>query len=234
MTPSRRRKGQIRQVKGSFDFLGLPAEVQNLVYYHAFVKQESYIGSSKQRRITNSVGFKNEARRFRNLNFVKTCRKVYNEANHVFYAENGFEFYGINVLAEFLEAIGAAHRALITKMRVHCYSIVQPIPMFKKLRYLLSCLAMRSLDLYSYFTPMDHPGLWLRIAVLNAHRLFFGMDEEVLFGHSQPLGGACNSQEIQDIIANQGNRLRIRTSLQQALDCIWKHRDGKYVRYVIS
>ena len=226
--------GQVYQAKSWFDFQGLPPEVQNLVYHHAFVKKGSYIGSSKQGRMTNTVGFRNEARRYRNMNFIKSCRKVYNEASQIFYAENGFEFCNINILAEFLEAIGAAHRALITKLRVHYSSSVSPYVAFRKLRYLLSCLAVHSLELNARFMPVKHPGLWCSFPVMNAHGIFFGMEKEVFFGGIEVSKGTCNLQEVQENIVNQEIWSKIRESLQVALDRICKQREGVCSWWVVD
>ena len=209
----------------TFDFLGLPGEVQTIVYHHAFVKEGSYIGVGRPGKVMNSTGFKNEARRFRNLNFLLTCRKVYNEASHIFYADNGFEFYNINVLAEFLEAIGAAHRSLITRVRIHYSTQHAQWQAFKKFRYLLSCISVQSLDLDARFTPVDHRDVWCSIPIINAHQLFLGSDTEVLWGNLEDCGQGCDLVAVADDTRNQETWNNICDSLEAAMGFVVQQRD---------
>ena len=214
-----------------FDFLGLPGELQTMVYHHAFIKEERYIGAAKPGKVMVSTGFKNEARKFRNLNFVLSCRKVYNEARNMFYTHNGFEFYNLNLLADFLEAIGAAHRALIRKVNIsYGTNLTQP-QAFKKLRYLLSCISTQSLELEARFLPVDYEHSWCCVRVLNAHDLFFGMATEVFWGHVEFCDDECDRDEECDLdavvnrIKNQERWLTVCRSLEQALAHITQQRD---------
>lgn len=132
-----------------FNFLGLPPEIRNRVYDFVFVSPH-YIGTAYG---TLTRQFYRDAIRWRNLNFLKACRQVYNESSGIFFTRNGFEFSYIMTLQHFMRSIEFKNRRLITKLRYH-HSAFRGRP-FKALRYLRSCESLTNLEIYGIFAYTD-------------------------------------------------------------------------------
>ncbi|MCJ1239050.1 hypothetical protein MMC14_007043 [Varicellaria rhodocarpa] len=146
----------------SFPFLHLPTELRQMIYERLFICPEN-IGTTGFR--VKSV--MKHARTWRNFSFARSCRQIWNESEHYFFARNRFDFYKIRSFLTFLEAIGIEGRQLLTKVR-YFHSVGHP---FIVLRYLRSLTNVRELEIFARVRMPKYPGSWWVSPVSNVKTL---------------------------------------------------------------
>ena len=216
-----------------FDFLGLPPEIRRHIYSFAFVKRGAYIGSSKNHKATSTETFKTEARLYRNRQFLLSFREAYEEGEAMYFSRNGFAFYNMTALSEFLQAVGIDARRKLTKVSFH-YSIPRQTRnirgsgsrAFKGLRWLLSCTNLQSLKLDARYVPMGADHCWWSYSVCDAQDLFLGTDDYPVYGEVEACGRQRNLKRADDDPMNETLRLSVRGSLKLALLDIVHQRDS--------
>ncbi|KAI9778645.1 MAG: hypothetical protein M1835_004876, partial [Candelina submexicana] len=123
-----------------FPFQKLPPELRNRVYRYVFVSDENIGARDHERK-----AFFRAARSFLNLSFQLSCRQIHQEAAHIFYAENGFEFAYASTILRFLQRMGKHNRKLLTKLR---YNHGTKIDFLKRLlQLILDCSNLKELDI---------------------------------------------------------------------------------------
>ncbi|KAI9716026.1 MAG: hypothetical protein M1812_005660, partial [Candelaria pacifica] len=157
-----------------FPFQKLPPELRNRVYRYVFVS-DRYIGGRKD----SGRAFFRSARGFLNLNFQLSCRQIRQESAHIFYVENGFEFFYASTLVRFLQRIGKQNRKLIKTLRFnHVYNgfIVR-----RALKLVLTCSNLKDLDIRMMVFCFDNGGnTWAAAPILNALRVIKGLQKAQL------------------------------------------------------
>ncbi len=116
----------------------LPPEIRNMIYRHLSIRTQN-IGSEP----TNIVDWAKQYRAYRQLDFGRTCRQIYEEHKSLFFSENGFEFYYNSAFVRFLEGIGISGRQLLTELKWN----QGDVSAFTALRYLRTCQNMKRLDI---------------------------------------------------------------------------------------
>ena len=197
-----------------FPFLSLPAEVQNNIYRYVFVKDGSYIGASKNGNSTKTETFLEEIRQYRNVNFLLTCRQINHQAPLEFYTKNGFEFFNMAMLVEFLQVIGIKYRKMLTKIRFH-YSlpacteyVAEPgWRAFRGLRWLISCTNLKTLEINGRYVPSGVKHCWWSFPIENAWQVFFGTSTEICIGEAIARGDTFNLYSVQETVPDQRRRI---------------------------
>lgn len=198
-----------------FLFLQLPPEIRNRIYDLVFVKP-GYIGSEG----TLTKAFYHDAAEWRNLDFARSCRQVYNESADIFYARNGFEFFYIRPFLEFIEAIGNKRRMLLTKIRFH-HTKGTP---FIVLRYLKSCKNLEELEIHARCIKKK-TNSWWEYPMKNAKSFFLGPYSSIEFEEVLRFGKAIASDEHPD----EGKR-GATMFLVDSLEKVKREENGKYKR----
>ena len=165
--------------------LTLPPEIRNMIYDLVYVSP-SYIGT--HRMVTDS--FFHEAAQWRNLGFVTSCRQIYCESANIFYAKNGFEFYYIGPLLQFMEGIGFQRRRLLTKLR---FNYLSGSP-FIALRYLRSCESLRELSISIRVCQLGSPNSGWLYPVKNIRTSVLTDCSELSFGEARGFGAASDAE----------------------------------------
>jgi len=196
------------------DFLGFPSEIRNNIYDYVCVKP-TYIGSNAGKLVKTKQFYK-DAATWRNLAFATSCKQIYIEASHVFYARNGFEFYYIRSLLEFLETIGLGGRSLLTKLRILYVRSGTP---FIALRYLKSCKNLQELEVYITW------GSQIGYALIQPLHFFLGDLTKIEFGDAQQYGSRLEVANIRTTLPADDQRLK---SLTESLEKIKNGEDGRY------
>ena len=201
------------------DFLKLGPELRDNIYDNLCVKP-TYIGSERNKTFR---GFQRDAAEWRNLAFATSCRQIYEEISHVFYARNGFEFGFVRPFLEFLEGIGLKGRKSLTKVR---FMYVMDGTPFVALRYLKSCKNLQKLEIYiqtvvkerilqdAYF-PMKKPlGFFLR----DWDKIEFGQCQKSVASESSVYSdqGEGNKETTQD---NQENNTKYDIGIEDTQTC---------------
>lgn len=175
------------------DFKNMPPEIRNRIYRFAFVKAD-YIGSCSRGVTLAAKEFHAEVTVYRNINFLLSCKLVYDESTDVFYACNGFEFQKVGVLGEFLASIGIENRKKIRKLRLLHFLPLQATwalgagqTAHKALRYLRSCSELKSLEIYACCRPTGSTRLWLAYPFEDA--LGFLQSKHGAFKYGDPQAG---------------------------------------------
>ena len=201
------------------DFLKFPPEIRNNIYDIIFVKP-TYIGFKAAGVAVQTNTFYKDAAKWRNMAFAISCRQVYDESANIFYANNGFEFFYIRPLHEFLEAIGITKRLLITKLRVHIISESRKgRAAFLALRYLGSCQALQSLEIFGRY--LDNGLFSWEFPLKNAKNFFIDGYDEVEFGEAQQFGLDLDTNESPPKLSPNDTQVAIQfsfTGLRSALN----------------
>ncbi|KAI9877625.1 MAG: hypothetical protein M1830_003274 [Pleopsidium flavum] len=200
-----------------FPFLKLPAEIRNRIYDLVFVSHE-YIGANG----TLTKAFYHEAAKYRNLAFASACRQIYQESANIFYAKNGFEFFYIRPFLEFLEAIGAKRRKLLTKLKYN-YSSGTP---FVVLRYLKSCTNLEELEVSARVVMTNRKNSWWAYPLKDAKGFFLGSNPVIEFGGVRKFGKA-------ESVSDEPPSARVhkaRRSLAESLVKVKREENGHYKR----
>ncbi|KAI9697038.1 MAG: hypothetical protein M1836_004999 [Candelina mexicana] len=167
-----------------FPFQKLPPELRNRIYRYVFVSDEN-IGA----RDLDRKAFLRAAQSFLNLNFLLSCRQIHQEAAHIFYAENGFEFVNANTILQFLQRMGKHNRKLLTKLRYNHGAIVETLTPLIKL--ILDCSNLKELDIRMIVWDRTyHPRSWHATPVLNALDVLRGSRKAELGELGFVIGGA--------------------------------------------
>ncbi|MCJ1366143.1 hypothetical protein MMC16_005268 [Acarospora aff. strigata] len=200
-----------------FPFLKLPPEIRNRIYDLIFVSDQ-YIGANG----TLTKTFYHEAAKYRNLAFASACRLIYQESANIFYAKNGFEFFYIRPFLEFLEAIGATLRKLLTKLRYN-YSHGTP---FVVLRYLKSCTNLRELEVSVRVVMPSRKHSWWAYPLRDAKGFFLGSSHSIEFEAVRGFGKAATT-------SLEPPKDRVDTAKECLVACLLKvkmEESGKYKR----
>lgn len=135
------------QRSGTFPFMQLPPEIRNMVYRYLSICP-GRIGAKR----TKTRGWMNQYNAYRQLDFGRTCRQIYEEHKSIFFSENGFEFYYVATFVTFIEGIGISGRQLLKELRWN----QKDVSAFTALRYLRSCQNLKRLDI-AVLRYSDHP-----------------------------------------------------------------------------
>lgn len=126
------------------NFLGFPREIRDNIYSQLCVKP-TFIGADSK----FTKPFWRDAMKWRHLDFAIACRKIWEESFHIYLEENSFELFYIRPFLEFVEKIGIRGRRLLREIRWHHHARSRP---FIVLRYLRSCIQLRTLDVFARVT----------------------------------------------------------------------------------
>ena len=170
-----------------FHFLKLPPEIRNRCYEFVFVSPV-YIGSVN----THAGSFHDDAVKWRNLGFARSCRQIYNESGHIFFAQNGFEFYYIRPFLDFLKVIGTERLRMITRLRYN-FSGGRP---HAALQYLKSCVNLQLLEVYLRVRIKIKGNCWWLYPLENAKDFFLSEYSLVRFGKAIPVGNVTEGDEL--------------------------------------
>ena len=162
------------------EFLSFPREIRDNIYAFIFVKP-TFIGSGTM----FTKPFYRDAISWRNLAFAGSCRRIWNESLKVYLANNGFEFFYIRPFLEFLEKIGIQGRQLLRRLRWHHHKKSRP---FIVLRYLRSCTALETLDVFARVTIKGRKNFRWGVPLLNAKEFFLSNHSKIEFGTAQGFG----------------------------------------------
>lgn len=188
-------------VPSKTSFLTLPPEIRNMIYDLVFVSP-AYIGTDKML----TKGFFEEAAQWRNLAFARSCRQIYHESAHIFYAKNGFEFWYIGPMLNFMESIGFQGRRLLTRLR---FSFLSGSP-FVALRYLKSCESLKELSISIRISKLRHKNSWWLYPVKNVHAFVFTDCNELSFGEGRGFGDVSDAEagELSKLAPDKMSALR--------------------------
>ena len=200
-----------------FPFLKLPPEIRNRIYDLVFVSHQ-YIGANGT--LTNA--FYSDAAKHRHLAFASACRQIYQESANIFYAKNGFGFFYIRPFLEFLEAIGADRRKLLTKIKFSC-SRGTP---FVVLRYLKSCTNLQELEVSARIVMPSRKHSWWAYQLKDAKGFFLGSNRAIKYEDVRSFGKAATSSNgpTQDRIT------RVKGNLTESLHKVKLEESGGYKR----
>ena len=166
------------------DFMEFPPEIRNEIYGLVFVKP-TYIGSASGSHVYRTQDFHKDARAWRNLGFVMSCRSIYQESANIFYIKNGFEFYYNRPFLEFLQALGVQRRALLTKLRYHQLENGRP---FIVCRYLKSCTGLKDLEIFVRFITQKRASYCWEYPLKDPKEFFLGNKTTIEFEAPLTLG----------------------------------------------
>lgn len=188
-----------------FPFLKLPPEIRNRIYDLVFVSPQ-YIGANG----TLTKAFYHDAAKYRHLAFASACRQIYQESANIFYAKNGFEFFYIRPLLEFLEAIGAEGRKLLTKIKFSC---TKGTP-FIVLRYLKSCTNLQELEVSTRIVMPSRKNSWWAYPLKDAKGFFLGSNRVIEYEEVRGFGKAAAAAEGPDQRRIDGEKDNLTRSLR--------------------
>ena len=179
-------KRTVKDEKG-LEFLSFPREIRDIIYGFIFVKP-TFIGSDTK----FTKPFYRDAISWRNLAFAGSCRQIWNESLRVYLVKNGFEFFYIRPFLEFLEKIGIRGRRLLRRLRWHHHKRSTP---FIVLRYLRSCTALKTLNIFARVTVKGRKNFWWGVPLLNAKEFFLSTHNKIKFGTAEGFGKGAEIDE---------------------------------------
>ena len=170
------------------DLLGFPKEIRNDIYRCISAKSSNIGGQSKFTK-----PFYRDALTMRSLDFAGSCRQIWNESLRIYLLRNGFEFFFIRPMLEFLEKIGIRGRRLIPELRIHHHKRSNP---FIVLRLLRSCENLRELEIYARVTVKWRKNFWWGVPLLDAKRYFMTKYSTIDFGTPKAFGSDAKASDI--------------------------------------
>ena len=119
----------------------LPGEIRDMIFEHLLVAPPSqatrYLRvpdaafvnpeETEARRSHVAPLQKSELGKVSYVAILQTCRQIYEEAYHVFYAKNAFHFTSVPVLIAFLKGIGPTRRAELTTLQLEGLVVDQAV-----------------------------------------------------------------------------------------------------------
>ncbi|KAK3174860.1 hypothetical protein OEA41_002106 [Lepraria neglecta] len=94
----------------------LPPEIREQIYHELLIDEAPHTGQHSTGEGTEG---RNGLTKASDLNILLTCRQIYHEASHIYYARNSFHINTEPELLSFLDSIGQTSRAKLTSLPVN-------------------------------------------------------------------------------------------------------------------